>query len=336
MSKLALRFISGKYKGKEHILEDGKEVVVGRSSDADIVLMEDMVSRRHTLMVTHGGEIVVTDNGSTNGTFVNGEKISTSTAVKGDRILIGTSIMKVVDATDATIAHPTINSSLSSGIAAAVDGQPSSQRGNFTPHHAHHPGKSRTTMHSGARSMSGTIAEVPLPDLIQLFSTSKKTGTLVLNHNFTIAKIHLDKGKIIYASISDMPNLEPLKAMFRILSWEDGNFDLMGPEPNNFSELIELPTEHILMEGLRQLDELRREKKDMPSDDASVSIIIPLEPKLSELNADELNFIQLVLNRGHVTVHDMINSSELSDKTTIEILKKLFKLKYLAAEEFLI
>ncbi|MBN2718215.1 MAG: FHA domain-containing protein [Deltaproteobacteria bacterium] len=91
MAKLALRFISGKYKGKEHILEDGKETVIGRSSDADVVLMEDMVSRRHTLMMVNGDEVKVTDNGSTNGTFVNGEKISTTTAVKGDRILIGTS-----------------------------------------------------------------------------------------------------------------------------------------------------------------------------------------------------------------------------------------------------
>ncbi|MBN2344663.1 MAG: DUF4388 domain-containing protein [Deltaproteobacteria bacterium] len=326
MAKLALRFISGKYKGKEHILEDGKETVIGRSSDADVVLMEDMVSRRHTLMMVNGDEIRVTDNGSTNGTFVNGEKITSTTAVKGDRILIGTSIMKLVDASDQTQAvsavHPTINSAISPRIAQQQAAVP-------------RPGGSsmnRTTMHSGARSMSGTIAEVPLPDLIQLFSTSKKTGTLVLNHNFTIAKIHLDKGSIIFASISDMPSLDPLKAMFRILSWDDGDFDLMGPEPHNFPSRIEMPTEHILMEGLRQLDELRRQKSQLPNEDTKVTIPRPLNAKLSLLAQAELDIFQIVFNHREISIRDLINATELSDKEAADVLQKLLTTEYLEAE----
>jgi len=100
MPKLALRFISGKYKGGEFLLKEGKEVVVGRSSELDIVLMEDMVSRRHAVLVQRGDKIHVEDRGSTNGTFVNGEKISKAVVGKGDRVLIGTSIMKVVDASE--------------------------------------------------------------------------------------------------------------------------------------------------------------------------------------------------------------------------------------------
>lgn len=331
MAKLALRFISGKYKGKEHILEDGKETVIGRSSDADVVLMEDMVSRRHTLMMVNADEINVTDNGSTNGTFVNGEKITTATAVKGDRILIGTSIMKLVDASEQTqtvsAVHPTLNSAISPRTAAHQLQQETAQ------HQRAGTAMNRTTMHSGARSMSGTIAEVPLPDLIQLFSTSKKTGTLVLNHNFTIAKIHLDNGRIIFASISDMPTLDPLKAMFRILSWDDGDFDLMGPEPHNFPSVIEMPTEHVLMEGLRQLDELRRQKNQLPDDDAVITIPIPLEKKLSQLDEANLDIFQVVFNHGRLTVKDIINSSELSDKEAAEVLQKLLTAKYLVAQD---
>ena len=40
-----LRFISGKYKGGEFPVSADKEIVVGRSSDLDMVLVEDMVSR---------------------------------------------------------------------------------------------------------------------------------------------------------------------------------------------------------------------------------------------------------------------------------------------------
>ena len=47
MVRLALRFISGKYKGGEYVLSQKNETLVGRSSNIDLVLMEDMVSRKH-------------------------------------------------------------------------------------------------------------------------------------------------------------------------------------------------------------------------------------------------------------------------------------------------
>src|SRR5512138_2483867 len=93
---LALRFISGKYQGGEFPLEEGQEIVVGRSSDLDMVLVEEMVSRRHARIAMKGGAITIQDLGSTNGTFVNGEKIRQTQLREGDRVLIGTSILKVV------------------------------------------------------------------------------------------------------------------------------------------------------------------------------------------------------------------------------------------------
>jgi pSer/pThr/pTyr-binding forkhead associated (FHA) protein len=93
---LALRFISGKYQGGEFPLADGKEIVVGRSSELDMVLVEEMVSRRHAIIHVKEGGIRIEDLGSTNGTFVNGEKITQAELHEGDRVLIGTSILKVV------------------------------------------------------------------------------------------------------------------------------------------------------------------------------------------------------------------------------------------------
>src|SRR6476660_8010670 len=92
----ALRFISGKYQGGEFPLRMDREIVIGRSSDLDMVLVEDMVSRKHAKIATTGGQIVIQDMGSTNGTFVNGEKVKKARLKEGDRILIGTSIIKLV------------------------------------------------------------------------------------------------------------------------------------------------------------------------------------------------------------------------------------------------
>src|SRR5271169_3706733 len=103
--QLALRFISGKYQGGEYPLGAQPEIVVGRSSELDMVLVEDMVSRRHARIACTDTQIVIEDLGSTNGTFVNGEKISRASLKEGDRVLIGTSILKVV-ALDPTAPLP--------------------------------------------------------------------------------------------------------------------------------------------------------------------------------------------------------------------------------------
>src|SRR5690242_21721461 len=73
-----------------------REIIVGRASDLDMVLVEDMVSRKHAKITASGEQIVIQDMGSTNGTFVNGEKIKKARLKEGDRILIGTSIIKLM------------------------------------------------------------------------------------------------------------------------------------------------------------------------------------------------------------------------------------------------
>ncbi len=305
MPRLALRFISGKYKGGEYVISETKETFIGRSSEIELVLMEDMVSRKHARLWIQDGKIHLEDLGSTNGTFVNGEKISKTVVNRGDRILVGTSIMKVIE----------------------TDKEARKTRTDVSGQVRPDPGTSRTTMHS-SRSMSGTINEVPLPDLIQLFSTSKKTGTLVINRDGIEARIHLDRGQIVYASVDDSAGLAPLKAMFRILAWDDGTFELIGPEPQNFPQTIDMPVEHILMEGLRQLDEIRHMRNKLPPMDAELVVVTPLMSRLADLSHPELDIFQLVYNYG--TVKDVLNKASSSDAEAANIVMDLIKRKYVA------
>jgi predicted component of type VI protein secretion system len=93
--RFALRFISGKYQGGEFPVRLNREIIIGRSSDLDMVLVEDMVSRRHAKISSSENEVFIQDLGSTNGTFVNGEKIAGRARLsEGDRILLGTSIIR--------------------------------------------------------------------------------------------------------------------------------------------------------------------------------------------------------------------------------------------------
>ncbi|MDB4983146.1 MAG: domain containing protein, partial [Myxococcales bacterium] len=69
---------------------DKDEVTIGRVSGNDIVLPKGNVSKRHSRILLKDGHIEISDLKSTNGTYVNGKKI-TETVVLGatDRVYVG-------------------------------------------------------------------------------------------------------------------------------------------------------------------------------------------------------------------------------------------------------
>ena len=98
-----LRFISGKYQGGEFPIVNDKPIIVGRSSDLDMVLVEDMVSRKHARITMQQDQIWIEDLGSTNGSFVNDRRVESVALGEGDRIRIGTTtlIVEAIVAPDA-------------------------------------------------------------------------------------------------------------------------------------------------------------------------------------------------------------------------------------------
>jgi pSer/pThr/pTyr-binding forkhead associated (FHA) protein len=301
-----LRFISGKYQGGEFPIGLGKEIIVGRSSDLDMVLVEDMVSRKHARINMQPDGIWIEDLGSTNGTFVNGEKIKKAKLKEGDRVLIGTSILKVI----------------------AADGSPEGTSTTDAKRELESVAAQRRT--SQARTMSGAIEEVPLPDLLQLFGTSKKNGVLVIRTEDDVGKIFLRKGNIYYAQINENDDVPSMKALFRMLTWQKGLFDLDPPDERTFAKEIDVSVQEVLMEGLRQLDEFEQLRSDLPELSARLAIVAPLLPPLHDLKPEELDVLQLAHNYGHVET--VLNKSLATDLTTTQILLKLLKASYLRAE----
>ena len=71
----------------------GSITILGRDDGADIILDDPGISRRHTefRVTTDGPHFVTTirDLGSTNGTFVNGERITSEHLEAGVRVTVG-------------------------------------------------------------------------------------------------------------------------------------------------------------------------------------------------------------------------------------------------------
>jgi pSer/pThr/pTyr-binding forkhead associated (FHA) protein/predicted lipid-binding transport protein (Tim44 family) len=94
-SALRLEVVEGPQAGLGLDLEG--PVIVGRSSArATFVLKDSEASRRHASLIPQGQSVNVQDLGSTNGTFVNDERIDERRMVGvGDRLRIGTSVIEV-------------------------------------------------------------------------------------------------------------------------------------------------------------------------------------------------------------------------------------------------
>jgi pSer/pThr/pTyr-binding forkhead associated (FHA) protein len=62
---------------------------VGRAPRADFIVDGDLVSRLHCRISAGAGEIEVADLDSTNGTYVNGKRVSRALLTDGDRLAVG-------------------------------------------------------------------------------------------------------------------------------------------------------------------------------------------------------------------------------------------------------
>jgi pSer/pThr/pTyr-binding forkhead associated (FHA) protein len=87
--EVTLVVVGGRYAGKE-IPVSTQEFTIGRGQECQFRLKSDVVSRKHCAIVIEKGGVVLRDLGSTNGTFLNGQRIQERQELKnGDHIAIG-------------------------------------------------------------------------------------------------------------------------------------------------------------------------------------------------------------------------------------------------------
>jgi diguanylate cyclase (GGDEF)-like protein len=69
------------------------QLVLGRGREADVRLQGDGISRKHARVHLEGEGVAFEDLGSTNGSFINGERVMRHELNEGDKLQIGTSVI---------------------------------------------------------------------------------------------------------------------------------------------------------------------------------------------------------------------------------------------------
>jgi two-component system cell cycle response regulator len=110
--------LQGTNVGEMHKI-DGPEVVIGRAGSATVRLNDDGISRRHCRVLSIGGQVIIEDLGSANGTLVNGEMVQHQALNEGDKIRLGaTTTLKFTyqDKLDESFQQQMIDAALRDGL----------------------------------------------------------------------------------------------------------------------------------------------------------------------------------------------------------------------------
>ena len=119
-------------------------------------------------------------------------------------------------------------------------------------------------------AFQGSLAELHLPDIIQLISVSGKTGVFHLTDGALAGEIYLNDGKIVHAQLDEASGEE---AVYALAMWSQGDFRF---DPGVATELrtITKSNTNLLMEAARRLDEWRVLSKKIPSTDMVPEFVV--------------------------------------------------------------
>ncbi len=280
-----LRFVTGPREGERVPVADGQSVIAGRSTENGLVIPDDTVSRKHARFFHARGRLWLNDLGSRNGTLVNGSTVRHHCLREGDRVALGANLMRVEIVAASELSRPAPKAEDSAG-----------------------------------RSMSGTLQDIPLVDVLQWLATSRKTGSLIVKGERQ-GSLYLREGRVYYAKIEGSPKLKPEKALLRMLGWTDGTFGLDSSHAEDVEDEIQTSLEHALMEAARVQDEIAHLAERHPLPTGDVTLVLPSPKPWRELEAEYLDLIQAFVEGQ--SWQEMLDTSDRDDLSMYRLIIKM-------------
>jgi CheY-like chemotaxis protein len=116
--------------------------------------------------------------------------------------------------------------------------------------------------------LRGSLAHTPLPDLLQLLSMNQRSGSLALTTPAGAGEVRLSHGEIVAISLR---GFRGVKALARILAEGQGSFAFTPGAPGDARPTSSSAA--LVMEGLRQVDELRARRAKLACEGFALSLV---------------------------------------------------------------
>ncbi len=181
-----------------------------------------------------------------------------------------------------------------------------------------------TIQHRDQKSrFAGSLNDMGVVDLIQTIEIGRKTGIIHFSSLDAVPKkgeVFFRNGKVIDAKLG---KLEGEKAVYRLLLWNTGSFEIDFQHSLRHPDKISLSSQGLLMEGMRRVDEWGRMLEQLPSLETIFQVDYnELSDRLSEI-PDEINGI-LKLFDGRRQLIEVVDECQFDDLEALSIISKLY------------
>src|SRR5262245_32062459 len=167
-------------------------------------------------------------------------------------------------------------------------------------------------------AFQGSLAELHLPDIVQLMSVSGKSGVFHLTDGPLKGEIYLVNGQIVHAQLEDTQGED---AVYALAIWNKGEFKFeLGVQTE--ARTVTKSNTNLLMEAARRLDEWRVLQKKIPSADMIPEFVIQ-EGREGQINLNTGEWMILSKIDGRRSLKQVAVASHL---TVFDAAKMLYGL----------
>jgi DNA-binding response OmpR family regulator len=173
-----------------------------------------------------------------------------------------------------------------------------------------------------SREIEGNLAQIPLVDLLQILAVNRKTGRLAVERQDERADVFLREGRVVDARMGEVAGE---KALWRLLTRREGQF-AFAPGPQEVPERIERKLDDLVLEGLRQADEVARLLPELPPAHDVLALAVhssEIPPGLHPVTEEVVSLLARPLAFG-----DLVDRARASDLEAMRAVRALLEHGY--------
>ena len=179
-------------------------------------------------------------------------------------------------------------------------------------------------------NFSGTLGGMGLVDLFQLIETGRKTCALLLSSDHAQSGGFVESGVAsgaIYfkdgrAVDAELGRLRGEPAIYRFLLWDDGAFEVDFVPPERPAVTVSTPTQALLLEGMRRIDEWTRIAATLPSLNTRLDVDFRALGQHAATIPEEVDGVVRLFD-GRRSILHVLNESPADDLATLSIVSRL-------------
>ncbi len=169
------------------------------------------------------------------------------------------------------------------------------------------------------KEIRGNLNQISVTDLVQILGVNRKDGVLSLNSVAGRGTIFIRDGSVVNARVG---RVDGDKAFYRLLDWNEGDF-WFSPGAVDVEVRINLPVDHLVIDGLRQIDDMNAQSASLPSPDSCLEMKVSRDrlPRGLRPTTQEI----LILTEYYPMVQDILDHCPRPDFEVLQVLKVLIE-----------